>query len=51
MIELLNQIFKVCIVPLLGVLTAYIVKLVKKKEAEIDNSINNKLIKYKLQME
>lgn len=45
--ELLQQIFELCIVPLLGILTAYIVKLVQNKINEIENGINNKkAIKY-----
>lgn len=47
-IELLQQIFEVCIIPLLAVLTGYIVKLIKTKSAEIqattDNAIADKYI-------
>lgn len=32
---ILNEIFQVCIVPLLGILTAYAVKLIQAKSAEI----------------
>jgi hypothetical protein len=32
--EVLAQIFELCIVPLLGILTAYIVQLVRNKIAE-----------------
>ena len=34
-LALLNEIFRVCIIPLLGVLTAYAVKLIQTKSAEI----------------
>ena len=48
MIELLNSIFKLCIVPLLGVLTVYLVNLIKKKSNELqeiaDNELANKYI-------
>ena len=37
-LELLNQIFQLCIVPLLGVLTTYLVQLIKKKTAEISDA-------------
>lgn len=47
-IELLQQIFEVCIIPLLAVLTGYIVKLIQTKSAEIqattDNAIADKYI-------
>lgn len=42
--ELLQQIFTVCLVPLLGVLTAYLVALIKKKTAEISEKTNNELL-------
>lgn len=38
---MLQQIFEVCIIPLLGVLTAYIVKLIQKKSNEIDAKIDD----------
>lgn len=47
-LELLNQIFQVCIIPLLGVLTAFGVQLIKTKAAEIaarqDNELAEKYI-------
>ena len=43
MIELLNSIFKLCIVPLLGILTAYLVNLIKKKSNELQEIANNEL--------
>ena len=48
--ELLQQIFELCIVPLLGILTAYVVKLVQKKVNEIEDSIDNKKINKYLDM-
>lgn len=44
---ILNEIFQVCIVPLLGVLTAYAVKYIKAKSAEIGaNQENATVSKY-----
>ena len=47
-IDLIKQIFEVCIVPLFGVLTVYITSLIQKKTQEItkeaDNEIANKYI-------
>lgn len=48
--DILQQIFELCIVPLLGILTAYIVKLVQKKINELENSIDNKTAKKYLDM-
>lgn len=46
-LELLYQIFEVCIIPLLGVLTAYIVQLIKAKTNEVNMKNDNELlIKY-----
>ena len=47
--ELLATIFEICIIPLLGVLTAYAVKWIKAKSNEmqvnVDNSLHDKYIK------
>ena len=43
-LALLQQIFEVCVVPLLGVLTAYIVKYIQVKSAEITKNTDNTLI-------
>ena len=48
--EILQQIFELCIVPLLGILTAYIVKLVQKKINEIEDNIGNKKVNKYLDM-
>lgn len=46
-LELLNQIFQLCVVPLLGVLTTYLVQLIRKKTAEIvDAETDTKSKKY-----
>lgn len=39
--ELLAELFEVCIIPLLGVLTAFFVKWVNTKSAEIKTNIND----------
>lgn len=41
--ELIAQIFEVCIIPLLGVLTAYFIKWVNAKTANLANEANNEL--------
>lgn len=47
-LELLNDIFQVCIIPLLGVLTAFAVKFIQAKAAEIatnqENAIASKYV-------
>ena len=42
-IEMLNEIFEVCIIHLLGVLTAYLVKFINVKSAELANARQNEL--------
>lgn len=48
-LQMLTQIFEVCIIPLLGILTTYLVKYIAAKRdaiiAQSDNSITNKYIK------
>ena len=44
MSNLLADIFEVCIIPLLGVLTAYVVKYIQVKSAEITKNTDNTLI-------
>ena len=45
-VEMLTQIFQVCIIPLLGILTTFLVQLIKTKQAELvsktDSEINKK---------
>ena len=42
---LLQQIFQVCVIPLLGVLTAFVVALIKSKINNINAKTNNELLK------
>ena len=39
--EMLAEIFEVCIIPLFGILTAYIVKYINAKSAEIQTQVDN----------
>lgn len=41
--EILQQIFELCVIPLLGVLTTYLVKLIRKKNKELDEKVNNNI--------
>ena len=46
-IVLLQQVFEMCIVPLLGIITVYIVNYIKTKTAELNtNNKNEILVKY-----
>lgn len=45
MADIIQQLFDLCVVPLLGVITTYIVKFIKKKSEEIDNKVTNENIK------
>ena len=49
-IDILQQIFELCVVPLLAILTTYIVKLVQKKINEIENGIENKTARKYVEM-
>lgn len=49
-LELINQIFEICIIPLLGVLTAYAVKFINIKSAELINSREQELEKKYINM-
>ena len=40
---LLQQIFEVCIVPLLGLLTAFLIQYINAKKVEISTNVDNKL--------
>lgn len=47
MMVVLQQIFELCIVPLLGVITAYIIAYIKAKTAELKTTNSNEiLVKY-----
>lgn len=41
--EILQQIFELCVVPLLGILTTYLVKLIRKKNEELDEKVSNNI--------
>jgi hypothetical protein len=43
--EILTALFKVCVIPLMGVVGAYVVALIKSKTAEIQKKTNNELLK------
>lgn len=49
-IELLAQIFELVIIPLLGILTTYVVKLINKKMAEIDANVESETASKYIQM-
>ena len=41
--EILQQIFELCVIPLLGILTAYLVKLIRKKNKELDEKVSKEV--------
>lgn len=43
--EMLQKIFEVCIIPLLGILTAYLVAFIRKKSKELEETSDNELYK------
>ena len=47
---LLNQIFQLCVVPLLGVLTAFIIQFIRVKMQELSEKTNNELAEKYLNM-
>lgn len=49
-IELIAQIFELVIIPLLGILTTYVVQLINKKMAEIDANVENEMASKYIQM-
>lgn len=49
-LELLNEIFQVCVIPLLGVLTTYLVKYVQVKMEEIKVKTENDIVDKYLSM-
>ena len=49
-LTLLNEIFEVCIIPFLGILTAYIVKYIQIKTEEFQKTTENKLIEKYINM-
>ena len=42
-LSLLYQVLEVCVIPLLGILTAYIVKYINVKSGEIQNKVENEM--------
>ena len=48
--ELLNQIFQVAIIPLIGVLATFLISFIEKKKQEIVNKTKNETIKKYLDM-
>lgn len=40
-LTLLYQVLEVCVIPLLGILTAYVVKFINAKSLEIQNKVDN----------
>ena len=49
-ITIFTQIFEVCLIPLLGVLTTYLIKFIKIKAAEIADKTNNDMAKKYIEM-
>ena len=49
-LDLLNEIFQVCIIPLLGVLTTYVVKYIQVKMEEIQLKTENDIVNKYLSM-
>ena len=43
--EILQQIFELCVIPLLGILTTYLVKLIRKKNKELDAKVSKEVSK------
>ena len=41
--EILQQIFELCVIPLLGILTTYLVKLIRKKNKELDEKVSKEV--------
>lgn len=48
--EILQQIFELCVVPLLGILTTYLVKLIRKKNKELDAKVSKEVSKKYIDM-
>ena len=49
-LPLLYQILEVCFIPLLGVLTAYIIKFINSKSKELQNKVDNDTVDKYIQM-
>ena len=42
--DLLKQVFEVCVIPLLGILTAYVIKWISLKSADLTEKIDNDML-------
>ena len=42
--DLLKQVFEVCVIPLLGILTAYVIKWIGLKSADLTEKIDNDML-------
>lgn len=49
-LQLLADIFEVCIIPLIGVLTAYLISFIKSKSVELAEKTDNELAKKYIEM-
>lgn len=43
MLDLISQIFEVCIIPLIGVLTGFLIKWINKKAAQLSEKTNSEI--------
>lgn len=48
--EMLQKIFEVCIIPLLGILTTYLIMFIKSKSKELQETTDNELYKKYIEM-
>ena len=48
--EILQQIFELCVIPLLGILTTYLVKLIRKQNKELDAKVSKEVSKKYIDM-
>ena len=48
--KILQQIFELCVIPLLGILTTYLVKLIRKKNKELDAKVSKEVSKKYIDM-
>lgn len=49
-LELLYDVLKICVIPLLGVLTTYLVKYISVKEKEINDKLDNEMLEKYISM-
>ena len=49
-LELLYDVLKLCVIPLLGVLTTYLVKYISVKEKEINDKLDNEMLEKYISM-